>query len=135
MSEAIQAFMLAECFSTCCCIHSSDLECLQEICQPLRATTPNSQPYSCSGLPRPVQMSPAGHGLPLQASDSSYLDIAAPTWGLQGPFAFNLWVSQADKTGDGFQYILSSRDPSAGQITDTSVFLPNQAGSTRLKLC
>lgn len=65
---------------------------------------------------------------PLQASDSAYLDIPAPTWGLQGPFAFNVWLSQSDKAGNGFQYILSSRNPSAGPITDTSVFLPNQVG-------
>lgn len=62
----------------------------------------------------------------VQASNSAYLDITAPTWGLQGPFAFNVWLSQSDKTGDGFQYVLSSRNPSAGPITDTSVFLPNQ---------
>ncbi len=65
-------------------------------------------------------------GVCLQASQDAYLELQEPTWGLQGPFAFNIWLSQGNKAGDDMQYVLSSRNPSDGPITDTSIFLPNQ---------
>ena len=58
----------------------------------------------------------------------SSLAVEGLTWGQTGPFAFNMWVKQANNSGSMFQYLLSTRARTLGNITDDSIFYPNQVG-------
>ena len=47
-------------------------------------------------------------------------------WGRTGPFAMNIWVKQLTDSGSLFQYILSVRNRTLTNVTDDSIFYPNQ---------
>ena len=56
----------------------------------------------------------------------SSLAIEGVQWGRQGPFALNIWVKQLTDNGNLFQYVISTRNRTLGNITDASIFDPNQ---------
>lgn len=56
----------------------------------------------------------------------SSLAIEGVQWGRQGPFAMNIWVKQLSNSGNLFQYVISTRNRTLNNVTDDSIFYPNQ---------
>lgn len=56
----------------------------------------------------------------------SSLAIEGVQWGRQGPFAMNIWIKQLRNDDDMFAYVLSVRNRTLTNVTDDSIFYPNQ---------
>ncbi len=61
----------------------------------------------------------------IRAAGSS-LAIEGVQWGRQGPFAMNIWIKQLRNDDDMFAYVLSVRNRTLTNVTDDSIFYPNQ---------
>ena len=59
-------------------------------------------------------------------SAGSSIAIEGVSWGRQGPFAMNIWVKQFSNNGNMFQYVISTRNRTLSNVTDDSIFYPNQ---------
>lgn len=69
---------------------------------------------------------PASHQPSHIRTAGSSLAIEGVQWGRQGPFAMNIWIKQLRNDDDMFAYVLSVRNRTLTNVTDDSIFYPNQ---------